>query len=219
MNKITEDTKIKDCLSQPNNYGRQPEFESIDPDYTFAEFYKDLKSDFDCICKKLNAKDDEILRQLLSKIHHLSAGKFRWPEYKFEEALPMRLWYPYNLLNKILTYLTEEKSYFIYAHDTHRWISSDGWYELEYNLQDDNGTDVYLTTYSSHEQEFEDDWSSEDGYHVTPGDLYMSNWNDDSLWIMSNLAGNDKVRSDIRPDLLEEMMSRLKKRFPDSYLE
>ena len=217
MNKITEDTKIKDYLSQPEVYGHRPEFESINPDYTFAGFYKDLKSNFNSICKKLNAKDDDILRQLLSKIHHVSCSKFRWPEYRFEESLPMRLWYPEDFLKKILTYLTEEKSYFIYAHDTHRWISSDGWYELEYNLQDDNGTDVYLTTYSSHEQDFEDDWSSEDGHHVTPGDLYMNDWKDDPLWIMSNLAGNDKVRSDIRPDFLDEMTRRLKKRFPDSY--
>lgn len=213
--KITKDTPIIDYLSDKNVYGSQPEFKMIPDDYTFGEFWEDMKDGPDNI--RINTDDDETLRLLLLKIQYVSGSKFGWTERKFTEALPLRLVSHDDFLRKILNYLTDEKNYCIYAHDTHRWISTDGWYELEYNLQDDNGTDVYLTTYNSHDQDFEDEWTSEDGHHVTAGELYMNSWSDDPLWIMSNLAGNDKVRNDIRPDLLNEMMRRLKNRFPDNY--
>ena len=213
--KITNETKIKEYLEDA--YTHQPEFKLLNPDYTFGEFWNDMKTSAISAIEKLGHDDEEWLRGILSKICYVSASKFRWSQHKFEDSLPIYLQHADDLLKKILTWLIDKKNYYIAAHDTHRWISSDGWYELEYNLRNDSGTDVYLTTYSSHDQDFEDEWSSEDEHHISPDEMYMNDWKDDPLWIMSNLAGSDKVKSDIPNELLDEMMRRLKNRFPDNY--
>lgn len=45
----------------------------------------------------------------------------------------------------------------IEADDTHRWVGSDGWYEVQFMLYTGNGS-VYINTKSG-DQDLEDEWS------------------------------------------------------------
>ena len=111
----------------------------------------------------------------------------------------------------ISTQLTQEKGNRIYVYDTHRWISCDGWYELEYDLQGNNGPDVYITTYSSYDQEFEDEWSSEIGYDVSYTEVYYNDYDWTPRYALCNFIDNPKVCSDMRPEIVAEIKRRFDK--------
>ena len=100
MAKIREkDAKIKDCLEK--NYGsRSGEFTSIDPDYTFGEFWDAFKHDSD-FTGRLNITDEDVLRRVLGKIRWLSGGKFRITDRDFKEKLPLNLLGLGDLMDRI----------------------------------------------------------------------------------------------------------------------
>lgn len=64
----------------------------------------------------------------------------------------------------------------ITAHDTHRWVSCDGFYEVEFELNTEIG-DIYINTKSGG-QDLEDEWSRSNPQIV---ELYECYLGDDSL--------------------------------------
>ena len=156
---MDKNTKIKDVLMSSYSCDKN-HFCHIDPDYTFGEFYDALKNHADII-SRLNIDDEDILRETIAKIEFVSASKFRFTS-QFKEHLPLIALSIYDIFERVLQDLTVNKGYDIWAHDTHRWISTDGWYELEYELHRSDIENIYLTTYCSYEQSFEDEWKSDD---------------------------------------------------------
>ena len=207
---MDKNKKIKEWMLESYGKSISGDVATIDPDYTFIEFYEDLKSKKD-VNARLRITDENVLRSILSKICFQTASKFRFTEDKFYKSLPMKCWQSTLLFETVLKNLTEDKGYRIYAHDTHRWISTDGWYELEYNLQDDNGLDLYITTYSSHEQEFEDEWSSENGHDVSYSEVYYSDFEWTPKYALCSFIENEQVRSDMNPEFVAEIERRFKK--------
>ena len=209
--KFDKNIKIKDWLIDSYGQSTTKEVAPIDPDYTFAELYEDLKSGRD-VTSRLHISDEDVLRDsIFPKIQWQTSSKFNFNETKFYQCLPVKFWPIRLIFETVLQELTEEKGYHIYAHDTHRWISCDGWYELEYNLQDDNGLDVYITTYNSHEQDFEDEWSSEDGHNVSYTEVYCNDYDWTPRYALCNFIENDKVCGDMRPDIVAEVKRRYRK--------
>jgi len=214
MAKIREkDAKIKDCLEK--NYGSHSgKFTSIDPDYTFGEFWDAFKHGCD-FTGRLNITDEDALRRILGKIQWISGGKFRITDRDFKKKLPLNLLGLGDLMDRVLKYLTEEKGYFIHAGDTHRWISCDGWYELEYHLCFNNGKDlaysIYLNTYSTSDQDFEDTWKSNDGHTISYNEIIWGYSDDDFdyRYAFEQMLENEHVLWDIPEDMLSEIQRRV----------
>lgn len=104
MTKITKDTKIKEFLENPVNYGSHSgEFTSIDPDYTFGEFWDAFKHGGD-FTTRLHIPEAEVewLRSVLGKIQWQSGGKFRVSGRDFNEKLPLSLLYTHDLMDRVL---------------------------------------------------------------------------------------------------------------------
>jgi len=213
MAKIREkDAKIKDCLEK--NYGsRSGEFTSIDPDYTFGEFWDAFKHGGD-FTGRLNITDEDALRRVLGKIQWISGGKFRITGRDFNEKLPLSLLYTSDLMDRVLEYLTQKKGWFIHASDTHRWILSDGFYELQYTLCYNDGktaTSVYLDTHSSTDQEFEDEWKSCEGHTISYNEILWSCSEDDFdyKYAFRQMLQDKKAVGDIPEDMLTEIKRRV----------
>lgn len=216
MAKITKDTKIKEFLENPMNYGSHSgEFTSIDPDYTFGEFWDAFKHNGD-FTTRLHIPDaeSERLRSVLGKIQWQSGGKFRVSDRDFNEKLPLSLLYTHDLMDRVLEYLTQKKGWFIHAGDTHRWILSDGWYELQYTLCYNDGkiaTSVYLDTHSSTDQEFEDEWKSCEGHTISYNEILWSCSEDDFdyKYAFRQMLQDKKAVGDIPEDMLAEIKRRV----------
>lgn len=216
MAKITKDTKIKEFLENPMNYGSHSgEFTSIDPDYTFGEFWDAFKHGGD-FTTRLHIPEAEVewLRNVLGKIQWQSGGKFRVSDRDFNEKLPLSLLYTHDLMDRVLEYLTQQNGWFIHAGDTHRWILSDGWYELQYTLCYNDGktaTSVYLDTHSSTDQEFEDEWKSCDGHTISYNEILWGCSEDDFdyKYAFRQILQDKKAVGDIPEDMLAEIKRRV----------
>ena len=62
---------------------------------------------------------------------------------------------------KICEYLCYELGYTVYANDTHRWVDSDGWYEVQFTLEKD-GKDIYINTQYG-DRDLEEEWTNNNG--------------------------------------------------------
>lgn len=120
-----------------------------------------------------------------------------------------------KVLDEALATLINTEKYTIRAGDTHRWIDSDGWYELAYYLcrTDGTGEDLYITTYSTHEREFEEEWSTgEYHYDIEPDDIY---WYDTYYpspfrWRLEDLLKTE-LKNDLPADLVRHIVAVLTK--------
>lgn len=101
-----------------------------------------------------------------------------------------------KLIKDCLERLTYKYSYYIHAGDTHRWIESDGWYELQYELlsHEDPNFRIYLDTYSTSEQEFQDEWSTDGGRDIEFHEMCIKNDLWDMQQILTNLTENETVK-------------------------
>lgn len=116
----------------------------------------------------------------------------------------------HKLLDEALRSLLRTGKYVIRAGDTHRWIDSDGWYELAYYLCDDVSREVilYITTYTSYEREFEEEWSTgEDHYGLEPCDIYWFNTGDPDLfrWCLEDMLQTVELKHALPEDLFEQI--------------
>lgn len=211
---MDKSTRIKEWMLDAFGNSVKHQLVNTDPEYTFSEFYNDLKSSQD-FNARLRIYDKESLIDILRKIQFQTGSKFRFTEEKFYNCLPLSTWPATLLFETVLKYLTETKNYHIHAHDTHRWISLDGWYELEYNLQDDNGLDLYITTYSSYDQDFEDEWTSESGHSVSSSEVYYSDGDWTPKYALTSFIENEQVRSDMDPAFVAEIERRFKNKDND----
>jgi len=148
------------------------------------------------------------------EIQWQSGGKFRVSDRDFNEKLPLRLLYTHDLMDRVLEYLTQKKGWFIHAGDTHRWILSDGWYELQYTLcynDGKNATSIYLDTHSSTDQEFEDEWKSCDGHTISYNEILWGCSEDDFdyKYAFRQMLQDKKAVGDIPEDMLAEIKQRV----------
>jgi len=118
-----------------------------------------------------------------------------------------------KLVERVIRYLINEKGYYVVAHETHRYIDSDGWFELEFNLRggSDPNTDVYLNTHSDTDQDFEDEWLNHDsdeelGYDAIMWDPYTLH---DYAYALENIIECDATRNDLPPELVSECVTFL----------
>ena len=66
-----------------------------------------------------------------------------------------------KLFFKICKYLCYELGYTVYANDTHRWVDSDGWYEVQFTLYKD-GKEIYINTQYG-DRDLEEEWTNNNG--------------------------------------------------------
>lgn len=116
----------------------------------------------------------------------------------------------HKLLDEALRSLLRTGKYVIRAGDTHRWIDSDGWYELEYYLCDDVSREVilYITTYTSYEREFEEEWSTgEDHYGLEPCDIYWYDYGDPDRfrWCLEEMLQTVELKHALPEGLFEQI--------------
>lgn len=123
----------------------------------------------------------------------------------------------FKLLNSVLDYLTRKGNCSISAQDTHRYIDSDGWYEREYSLIAEDGLhEVYITTYSTYDVDFEDEHRDTYDDNLSPDDIYWNDSNDiyRSARVLSRIIDEDAFAS-----MLSEAMRRRIKKSIHGYLE
>lgn len=117
-----------------------------------------------------------------------------------------------ELIDEVLNYLVY-KGWRVVAHDTHRWIDSDGWYELQFELMSpDYNEDVYLHTYSTYERDFEEQWSKEGDTEVEICDIYWDDRDDgwDYKYALEGIKRNARSWSDLTEDLREKINTLFK---------
>lgn len=116
-----------------------------------------------------------------------------------------------KLIDEVLCYLVDEKGWQVVARDTHRWIDSDGWYELEFALRSQDGIeDVYLHTHSTHDREFEEEWSREGDTYVEISDIYWDDKDDwDSRYAMVMIRKNNKAWRALTTELRKKIKTLL----------
>lgn len=73
----------------------------------------------------------------------------------------------------------------ITADDTHRWVDTDGWYEVEFNVNTEIG-DIYINTESG-DQDLEDEWSENNPQGINLYDCYLWNCSWDWYYFLDNL--------------------------------
>lgn len=201
--------------NRKNQFGR---------DYVFAELYGCMYDDGKCRARIRSidggaeyldkAQFDEGV-----KAYSDSRNNCAEPEYPICEASEVQGQMTdtdraEHLAENAIRYLIDNKEYYVYAHDTHRYIDSDGWFELEFDLRggQNPNTDVYLITHSDHSQEFEDEWLNRDDdaplYYEDimwdPYELY------DYAYALENLIECDATRNDLPEDMVNEIVSFLK---------
>lgn len=88
-------------------------------------------------------------------------------------------WVPDELENEIKDFvngLINQYEWTITADDTHRWVDTDGFYEVEFNLNTEIG-DIYIHTECG-DRDLEDEWSSNNPQEVELNDCYLGkSWN------------------------------------------
>lgn len=122
----------------------------------------------------------------------------------------------HKLLNEALESLIGTGKYVIHARDTHRWIDSDGWYELAYYLCNDASREeiLYVTTYISYEREFEEKWSTGEGhYGLEPCDIYWFDTGDPDCfrWCLEEMLQTVELKHALPEDLFEQIACGLTK--------
>ncbi len=127
----------------------------------------------------------------------------------------------HKLLNEALESLIRTGKYVIRAGDTHRWIDSDGWYELEYHLCNDANREeiLYITTYTSYEREFEEEWSTgEDHYYIDPCEIYWFDTGDPDRfrWCLEDMLQTVELKNALPEDLFKQVAEGV---FKDTLLD
>lgn len=93
----------------------------------------------------------------------------------------------YNLADEIgslIDSLISQEDWEIIADDTHRWVESDGWYEVEFMLYTDFGN-IYINTESGN-SELQKQWSDNNPQNVSSiQDCYMY-----TIWDWYYFLGN-----------------------------
>ena len=119
-----------------------------------------------------------------------------------------------HLVEKAIRYLIDNKGYYVSAHDTHRYIDSDGWFELQFELRggSDPNTSVYLNTHNDHDQDFEDEWMNKGddetyGYDDIMWDPYTLH---DYAYALEDIIECDATRNDLPPEMVAEIVPFLK---------
>lgn len=121
-----------------------------------------------------------------------------------------------SMIKRVLEYLTWNKYYAVKGHYGHRNLSSDGWFEIEYNLVDrgDPNTSVYLTTYCSSDPSLEQEWYGMGECPVEPNQI---EWNTERheyhnmAYALENLIECDATRNDLPEDMVNEIVPFLKR--------
>jgi hypothetical protein len=93
-------------------------------------------------------------------------------------------------LKNLINHLIDKYHFHLIASDTHRWVSGDGFYEVQFTLfEPDNALEIYLTT-TSGGQDFEDEWSSEESTITdwTSIELYFEE--DNAKYVLSQIKEN-----------------------------
>jgi hypothetical protein len=82
-----------------------------------------------------------------------------------------------ELFNNALRYVLENYSCFLEADDTHRWVDTDGFYEVQFTIKFDNDKSIYLTTVYGG-QTLQDEWSHANPQSVNYADFecMMDDW-------------------------------------------
>ena len=93
----------------------------------------------------------------------------------------------YNLADEIgslIDSLISQEDWEIVADDTHRWVESDGWYEVQFMLHTDFGN-IYINTESGN-SELQEQWSDNNPQNVSSiHDCYMY-----TIWDWYYFLGN-----------------------------
>lgn len=111
-----------------------------------------------------------------------------------------------KLFFKICEYLCYELGYTVYANDTHRWVDSDGWYEVEFTLL--NGEkEIYINTQCG-DRDLEEEWTNNNGpceiYDAFYSMKYSSNyW--DFTYFFSNFIDDGEFNALLPSDLKMEI--------------
>lgn len=117
-----------------------------------------------------------------------------------------------QLVTKVLDYLDNTSSWRLDAHDTHRWISCDGFYELEYELKClyPGGEDIYLYTHCTSDLEFEKEWSGGHGFLRSAADICWGSDDDNPLYALRRIKENNEAWDMLPEDLRKECDEALK---------
>lgn len=103
---------------------------------------------------------------------------------------------PFELAVEIRQYVEDlifKYNWTITASDTHRWVDSDGWYEVEFMMYTETGT-VYINTESG-DRELEELWSNDNPQEVNLCDCYLNEQSWDWYYFLDCLisAYKDKI--------------------------
>jgi hypothetical protein len=214
---IDHSTTIQSYLKEA--YGScMKEFDSIDPTYTFSEFW-DIASSGQNPYKRLNISDYKELMSVVGKIRWCSAGSRKHIKFMYDDqwrkTLPAECLSNEDVLAKVLEFLYNGSDYSIIAHDTHRWVSCDGWYEVEFCItksgEEDNYGEksIYLHTYCG-DQDTEDVWSCEGYQSASVNDVITYMRDDfDYLYAMRNISEDEECFGSLPEDLKELIKTRI----------
>lgn len=115
----------------------------------------------------------------------------------------------WELMPAVLNYiLANNPNFYIVGVSGNRNISSDGWYEVEYSIRNDDIPNfyLYLTTHYDHDPDFEDEWENRPDNTVEPSEII---WDDiDDYWKGFEHIMEDETVMKLLPANMVEQMRR-----------
>lgn len=111
-----------------------------------------------------------------------------------------------KLFFKICEYLCYELGYTVYANDTHRWVDSDGWYEVQFTLL--NGEkEIYINTQYG-DRDLEEEWTNNNGPCEISDAFYSMKYSSnywDFTYFFSNFIDDGEFNTLLPNDLKMEI--------------
>lgn len=111
-----------------------------------------------------------------------------------------------KLFFKICEYFCYELGYTVYANDTHRWVDSDGWYEVQFTLL--NGEkEIYINTQYG-DRDLEEEWTNNNGPCEISDAFYSMKYSSnywDFTYFFSNFIDDGEFNTLLPNDLKMEI--------------
>lgn len=115
----------------------------------------------------------------------------------------------WELMPDVLNYiLANNPNFYIVGRSGNRNISSDGWYEVEYLILNDDIPKfyLYLTTHYDHDPDFEEEWEDRPDYTVEPSEIIWDHI--DNYWDGFEHIMEDETIMKLLPANMVEQMRR-----------
>jgi len=156
--------------------------------------------------KQYNCFIEAVCNQLgcIDAIKPLQEGFNALCEHETKNETEIDEW---ELMPAVLNYILDNNpQFYIVGVSGNRNISSDGWYEVEYSIRNDDIPRfyLYLTTHYDHDPDFEEEWENRPDDTVEPSEII---WDDiDDYWKgFEHIMENEIIMNLLPANMVEQI--------------